>query len=343
MTAHITCIIATYKRIDALKCTLQALQLQGHENWTALVIGDCCGDETADTIRELGDPRIKYYNFPTRYGEQSGPNSFGLHLAEGDYLSFLNHDDIMLSDHLASSLACLREQRADFHIGKSANATKLAYRADKTVVPVFTETLPEYRNLYYLTLKDPWLFEPSSFYVISNAYAKQVGDWHHSSKLWRPPLRDWLMRAWRQSGRFSFGDKITGIRFWTQNARKVDKLYAVSTQEHAVMLKRCMNETPEDIRRSIEQQILEETGTKSNNLKQSIKAVARSICVPHRKVIATFYLKYGIDSHAIASWLLFKPRGGIHAELIKKRTGESLSSIPDVAQLLKNPEKYRVI
>ena len=341
MTAHVTCIIATYKRVDALKCTLQALQLQGHENWTALVIGDCCGDETADTIRDLSDARIKYYNFPTRYGEQSGPNSFGLHLAEGEYLSFLNHDDIMLSDHLASSLACMHAQHSDFHIGKSANATKLAYRADETVVPVFTEVLPEYRNLYYLSLKDPWLFEPSSFYVISKAYANQVGDWHHSSKLWRPPLRDWLMRAWRKGGRFSFGDKITGIRFWTQNARKVDKLYALNTQEHEAILKRCMNEPPEQIRLSIEQQILEET--KSNNLKQNIKAVARSMCVPHRMLIGTLYLTYGLDCHAVASRLLFKPKGSIHAELIKKRTGESLSSIPDVAHLLKNPEKYRVI
>lgn len=341
MTAHITCIIATYKRVDALKCTLQALQLQEHEHWTALVIGDCCGDETADTIRDLDDRRIKYYNFPARYGEQSGPNSFGLHLAEGDYLSFLNHDDIMLRDHLASSVASIREQHSDFHIGKSANATKLTRQADGTIVPVFTETLPEYRDLYYLSLKDPWLFEPSSFYIFGRAYANQIGDWHHSSKLWRPPLRDWLMRAWRKGGRFSFGETITGIRFWTQNARKVDKLYAINTQEHEVMLKRCMNEPPEQIRLAIEQQIHEET--ENNNLKQRIKAVARSMCIPHRMLIGALYLKYGLDCYAVASRLLLKPRGRVHAELIKKRTGESLASIPDVSQLLKNPEKYRVI
>jgi len=343
MDAHITCIISTYKRVDALKCTLQALQLQGHENWTALVIGDCCDAETADTIRDLGDPRIKYYNFPVRYGEQSGPNNFGLHLAEGDYLSFLNHDDIMLSDHLEYSLNCMREQRSDFHVGKSANATKLQYRADGTALPVFTETLPEYRNLHYLSLKDPWLFEPSSFYIIKKTYASQVGAWRHSSELWRPPLRDWLMRAWREGGRFSFGDQITGIRFWTQNERKAGKLYAITTPEHEVMLKRCRNELPNDIRLSIERQILEESGTKSQSLKQSIKAVLRSMCVPHRMLIATLYFKYGLDSHAIVSRLLFKPRGRVHAELIEKRTGESLSSIPDVEHLLKNPEKYRVI
>ena len=73
---HVTFIIATYKRVEALRCTLESLILQEHQNWTALVIGDCCGDETADMIRSLGENRIKYYNFPERFGEQSGPNSF---------------------------------------------------------------------------------------------------------------------------------------------------------------------------------------------------------------------------------------------------------------------------
>lgn len=343
MDAHVTCIIATYKRVDALKCTLQALQLQYHENWTALVIGDCCGPETADTIRDLRDPRIKFYNFPERYGEQSGPNSFGLQLADGDYLSFLNHDDIMLRDHLSYSLECLREQRSDFHFGKCANATRLEYREDGTVLPIFTESLPENQNLYHLSLKDPWIFEPSSFYIINQSYANQIGAWNHSSKLWRPPLRDWLMRAWRQGGRFSFGNKITGIRFWTQNLRDVDALYTITTPEHEHMLRRCSDESPNDIRLSIEHQILEESSSKNSGLKKTLKTIMKSLSFPHQRLMAAFYLKYGLDGHAIASKLLFEPKGKVHKELIRLRTGESLSYVPDVQQLLKNPEKYRVI
>ncbi|MGL4880992.1 MAG: glycosyltransferase family 2 protein, partial [Waterburya sp.] len=68
---HVTLVIATYKRVEALRCTLTSLILQQYQDWTALVIGDCCSDETAEMIRSLGESRIKYYNFPERFGEQS--------------------------------------------------------------------------------------------------------------------------------------------------------------------------------------------------------------------------------------------------------------------------------
>ena len=82
---HVTFVIATHRRVDALRCTLRALLLQAHPDWTALVIGDRCGDETAEAIRAFHEPRIRYYNLPQRFGEQSGPNSAGLHLAGGDF------------------------------------------------------------------------------------------------------------------------------------------------------------------------------------------------------------------------------------------------------------------
>src|SRR5262245_20540828 len=112
---RVTFVIATYRRVDALRSTLQALLLQTHADWTALVIGDRCGEETAEAIRSFREPRIRYYNLPRRVGEQSGPNSAGLHLAEGDFISFLNHDDLLLGDHLVDALHRLAADNADFY------------------------------------------------------------------------------------------------------------------------------------------------------------------------------------------------------------------------------------
>ena len=139
---HVTFVIATYRRVDALRCTLRTLLLQSHSDWTALVIGDRCGEETAEAIRTFHEPRIRYYNLPQRFGEQSGPNTAGLHLAEGGVVSFLNHDDLLLADHLTCALDRLTAHDADFYIAKSANARKLERTHTGMLVPVFTDIHP---------------------------------------------------------------------------------------------------------------------------------------------------------------------------------------------------------
>jgi glycosyltransferase involved in cell wall biosynthesis len=309
--------------------------MQEYQDWTALVIGDCCGDETADTIRSLGESRIKYYNFPERFGEQSGPNSFGLHLATGDFISFLNHDDILLSDHLDYALNQIATRDSDFYIGLCANATKLTFEDNGAVVPVFTEVLPEYRDLSFLILSSPWLFEPSSFWVIRTSYAKAVGPWKPCISLWRTPLQDWIMRAWRLKGKFFFSDKVTGIRFWTQNLRVGAPLYTIVTPEHEYMIKRFQTESPEMIRQFILHQI-----------EESRKADSPFLNIPWeeylRKILAYLYLRLGLDHLNLKSYILDRPKGVLHKKLIQKRTGENLPKMPDIHDLLKTPEAYRV-
>ena len=142
-------MIATYRRVEALRSTVRSVLLQTHGDWTALVIGDCCGEETADALRGFKDPRVRYYNLPERFGEQSGPNSAGLGLAAGEYVAFLNHDDLLLQDHLAHMLE--RLEAADFCVGRFANATRLEDGA-----PVFDDVRPRHADLSGMLRADPW-------------------------------------------------------------------------------------------------------------------------------------------------------------------------------------------
>jgi len=345
-TQHVTFVIATYKRVEALKCTLQSLILQKHQDWTALVIGDCCGDETADMIRSLGESRIKYYNLPKRFGEQSGPNSFGLHLAMGDFISFLNHDDLLLSDHLDYALDQIAARDADFHIGLCANATKLNLENNGNVVPVFTMVLPRYRDLSFLILSDPWIFDPSSFWLIRTSYAKAVGSWKPAISLWRTPLRDWIMRAWRLGGKFSFSDRVTGLRFMTQNLRKGAPLYTNITPEHDYMIKLCQTKSPELIRQLIQHQLEEARKEYALNQKEKQQVNSHFLNIHwdyyQMKIFAYLYLWMGLDYLNFKSRVLGRPKGVLHKKLIQRRTGESLPKMQNIQGLLKNPEAYRV-
>ena len=341
---RVTFIIATYCRIEALRCTLRSLQLQTYREWNAIVVGDCCGPETGDMIHTLTDGRIRYYNFPERFGEQSGPNSFGLHLATGDYVCFLNHDDLLLADHLKHSLAGIAAAGSDFYIALAANSTKLTVDAGGATVPVFTSVLPLQRDMTALVTPNDYSFDPSSFWLVRTAYARTVGPWWHSSRLWRTPLRNWIMRAWRLGGVISFGDKITGLRFWAQNLRKGASLYEVKTPEHEYMIKLMEDISPDSVREFILLQLKETANSSGLSGRNKPNSALRTGFIGARRALqAELYLRFGIDHLALTSRLAGREKGALHKVLLQKRTGESISRITDINSLLENPESFRVL
>lgn len=335
---HVTFVIATYERADALRCTLRSLLLQEHTDWTALVIGDRCGDETAGTIRSLSEPRIRYYNLPRRCGEQSGPNTAGLHLAEGDFVSFLNHDDLLLGDHLTRALAGLEARDADFYIGKFANATRLAGDETGSPVPVFTRILPESGDLGRLVAHTS-CFDPSSFWLVRTGYARAVGPWRPAGVLWRTPLDEWLMRAWRLGGAFVFGSVVTGLRIWTHNLRTEGPLYTHHSRENESMVTRMERESPEETRSFIGQQ-LDGVRREEKNAKE---ATARPLSRARRLVPRSLYLKLGIDPITLAGRLRRRPPGAGFDRVSRLRTGESLPVQPTIDDFLRDPEAHRVV
>lgn len=354
MPSRVTFVIATYRRVAALRCTLRSLQMQTNRDWDAIVVGDCCGPETGEMISSLADGRIRYYNFPRRYGEQSGPNTFGLNLATGSYVCFLNHDDLLLADHIEHSLAEMAAVDADFYITLAANAERLEVDTNGATVPICTSVLPAHKELASLISPDEYSFDPSSFWLVRTPYAKIVGGWRHSSTLWRTPLRDWIMRAWRLGGVFSFGTMITGIRFWTQNLRLGAPHYENETPEHEYMIKRMENSTPGDIRKFIHDQLKGDAQSAGSQIKVPIPgrtslSRGREEGATHhmrlnkaKKVLqAELYMRFGFDYWKLACYLTGREKGALHRALLHKRTAESLSEVMDISHLLRDPESLR--
>lgn len=348
---HVTFVIATYKRVDALRCTLRSLLLQTHTDWTALVIGDCCGDETAGAVRSLGEARIRYYNLPRRCGEQSGPNTAGLHLAEGDFVSFLNHDDLLLGDHLVVALGELLARNTDFYIGKFANATRLSMAESGALIPVFTQILPKSENLGLL-VTHPGYFDPSSFWVIRTPYVRSVGPWRPAGSLWRSPLDDWLMRAWRLGGTFSFGRIVTGLRFCTHNLRTEGPLYVHATPENEYMVTRMERESPDAtrlfLRRQIEEARRDGESAASPPGPVSFADAWHAPWQWSRSMVRRYYpkglyLKLGIDPVNLAGRIRRRKRGAGIDLLSLRRTGERLPKQPSIEEFLRDPEGHRVL
>jgi glycosyltransferase involved in cell wall biosynthesis len=94
---HISIIIPTFNRAFSLNNAIESVQAQTCENWELILIDDGSVDETPELVKKyLSDDRIKYF-YQENMGVSVARNS-GAKLASGDYLIFLDSDDIFFPD-----------------------------------------------------------------------------------------------------------------------------------------------------------------------------------------------------------------------------------------------------
>lgn len=101
-------IIATYNREHPLKHALDSLLNQTETNWEAVIINDGSTDATDTMIQDyLQDKRFNYFK-QTNSGVPQAKNK-GIELANAEYITFLDSDDIYESEHLAIRKQYLNE------------------------------------------------------------------------------------------------------------------------------------------------------------------------------------------------------------------------------------------
>lgn len=125
----VSVITPTWNRGQLLTTrTLPSLIRQTYENWEAIVVGDACTDDTAERVAALGDSRIRFENLTQRgvYPEDplhrwmvagSTPANRGLELARGEWLGYLDDDDVLVENHLEVLLRFARESGSELVFG----------------------------------------------------------------------------------------------------------------------------------------------------------------------------------------------------------------------------------
>ncbi len=104
---NISVIIPTYNSEKTIKHTIESVLNQIYTDFELLVINDDSKDSTLDIISQFHDPRIKIFSYPHAGGNVS--RNRGLSHAVGEFVSFLDADDIWTPDKLASQIQALQE------------------------------------------------------------------------------------------------------------------------------------------------------------------------------------------------------------------------------------------
>jgi glycosyltransferase involved in cell wall biosynthesis len=109
-------VIPTYNRADLLPRAIQSVLGQTLGDWELIVIDDASTDETPAVLAGFCDPRLRVFrNQPNR--ERSASRNRGIEAARGDYICFLDSDDLYLPHHLetlAQAIASAQVKEAMF-------------------------------------------------------------------------------------------------------------------------------------------------------------------------------------------------------------------------------------
>jgi len=108
----VSVVVPTKNRFALLRETICSIQAQSHQNWEAIVVDDGSTDESAGWVQSLAerDERIKWIpRPPARPPGGSSCRNIGLQLAQGEFVVFLDSDDVLTPSCLEQRVAHLSQ------------------------------------------------------------------------------------------------------------------------------------------------------------------------------------------------------------------------------------------
>lgn len=109
-TPKVSVVIPTYNRADCISEAIDSAIAQTYKDYEIIVVDDGSQDNTRDVLKQYGD-KIKYV-YQENKGE-AGARNRGIKEAIGEYVAFLDSDDIWLKDKLEKQVKVLSNSNVD--------------------------------------------------------------------------------------------------------------------------------------------------------------------------------------------------------------------------------------
>lgn len=154
MKSLVSIIIPTYNRAYMISETLDSIVAQTYTNWECIVVDDGSFDNTEAILRKYieKDSRFRYYKRPiSRFKGPSSCRNYGYELSNGEYVNWLDSDDLYLSNTLEKFVNFFTEktdvvvakiEKIDAKAGCKLSENKII--SNNTIEDYFTEKISFY-------------------------------------------------------------------------------------------------------------------------------------------------------------------------------------------------------
>ena len=113
MNPKVSVIVPCYNQAQFLAETLDSLLAQTHENWECIIVNDGSTDDTEAVAKEYCNKDNRFIYHKKENGGLSSARNAGLDIAQGDYVQFLDSDDILLPNKFEYQIRAMETNKSD--------------------------------------------------------------------------------------------------------------------------------------------------------------------------------------------------------------------------------------
>lgn len=108
-SALVSVIIPAWQAGKFIQQTIQSVLNQSWQNLEILVVDNGSDDDTDKVVQSVQDQRVKYFNTGKNLGASAARN-YGLQQASGQYIQYLDADDILSPDKIKLQLSAIQDK-----------------------------------------------------------------------------------------------------------------------------------------------------------------------------------------------------------------------------------------
>jgi teichuronic acid biosynthesis glycosyltransferase TuaG len=112
----VSIVIPLFNAKDYIAKTIESVILQSYENWELIVVDDCSTDGSYLVVEEFSklDSRVKLIRMEQNFGGPAKPRNIGVENSKGEYIAFLDADDIWEESKLEVQIELMQEKGYNF-------------------------------------------------------------------------------------------------------------------------------------------------------------------------------------------------------------------------------------
>jgi len=112
-TKLVSIITPLYNSEVYIEACIQSVISQTYTNWEMIIIDDGSSDNSAEIVKSIVDKRIHLIKLPENKGASFARNT-AIEMAQGNYIAFLDADDLWNSEKLAIQIRFMEEKSISF-------------------------------------------------------------------------------------------------------------------------------------------------------------------------------------------------------------------------------------